>query len=326
MKETVTAPRRLGLEIFNRLAPLLVLLLMGVFLTLREPRFCTLENFRNIALQYAPLAIIAMGQTFVIIAGGIDLSVGSVLALSGVTAGLLMTRAGGPFPDHLWLAGLCGTLVGVGCGLLNGLIITQAQMPPFIVTLGMMGMARGGALILTGGNPIFGLPEGFLALAQSQVLGVSVPALLMLSIAVVAHVVLTTTCLGRYAYAIGGNPQASRLSGVPVDRCLIVIFALCGLLTGFAGVVLTSRLSSAQPTMGEMFELDAIAAAVIGGASLFGGQGTIPGTLIGVFIMAVLRNGCNLLGVSNYWQLVLIGAMIILAVFMDHWRRQQQRA
>jgi ribose transport system permease protein len=312
-------------KVRDRLAPLFALLVLAAFLSLESPQFRTFDNLRNVARQYAPLSIIAMGQTFVIIAGGIDLSVGSVLALAGVVVGLLITESPhrpGPWADHLWLASLGGMGMGLLCGVLNGVVTTRAKMPPFIVTLGMMLICRGGALILTGGNPVFGIPEAFQRLAQDQFQGLPIPVWFMLGFALVAHFVLTYTRLGRYAYAIGGNAQAARLSGVPVDRYQVLFFGICGLSVGLAAVLHTSRLISAQPATGEMVELESIAAAVIGGASLFGGQGTIPGTLLGIFIMAILRNGCNLLGVSSYWQYVVVGVMIILAVFYDHLRRR----
>lgn len=305
----------------NQLAPLFALLALAAFLSLESPQFRTFDNLSNVARQYAPLAIIAMGQTFVIVAGGIDLSVGSVLALSGVVLALLITESG-PWTDHLWLASLGGLGVGLLCGILNGLIMTRAKMPPFIVTLGMMLICRGTALLLAQDKPVFGIPETFQRLAQDEIQSLPIPVWFMLGFAVVAHFTLTYTCLGRYAYAIGGNPQAARLSGVPVDRYQVILFGTCGLAVGLASVLHTSRLISGQPTTGELVELESIAAAVIGGASLFGGQGTIPGTLIGIFIMALLRNGCNLLRVSNDWQYVVVGAMIILAVFYDHLRRR----
>ncbi|HIE50884.1 MAG TPA: ABC transporter permease [Armatimonadetes bacterium] len=312
-------------ELANRLAPLLALLALGLFLTLKSPFFATRRNLLTVALQVAPLAIVAMGQTFVIIAGGIDLSVGSVLALSGVVAGLMMTQEVVPLLRSPWSAGLMGAATGGLCGVFNGLVTTRAKMPPFIVTLGMMGIARGLALLLTGGNPIFDLPDSFFTLAQGYLWRIPIPVVLMFALAGLLHFVLAQTRFGRAAYAIGGNYQAARLSGLRVDRYLVSFFGLCGLLTGFAGVVQAARLISAQPATGEMAELDAIAAAVIGGASLLGGQGSIPGTIIGIFIMALLRNGCNLLGVDPYWQQVAIGTMIILAVLYDHLRRRRRR-
>ncbi|HEX9654880.1 MAG TPA: ribose ABC transporter permease [bacterium] len=276
------------------------------------PYFFTVSNLLNIALQTSINAIIAVGMTFVIITAGIDLSVGSILAFAGIVmAGALNAE----LPPSLAIAIALG--VGTLCGALNGLLITYGRLPPFIATLGMMSVARGAALVFTQGRPISGFPESFRSIATGEVLRVPVPVIIMFLVYLFAHTILTRTKLGRYAYAMGGNEEATVLSGVNVKFYKTVVYSLCGLMSGAAAVILTARLNSAQPIAGFMYELDAIAATVIGGTSLMGGEGTIFGTLVGAFIMGVLRNGLNLLGVSSYIQQIVIGGVIILAVLTD---------
>jgi ribose/xylose/arabinose/galactoside ABC-type transport system permease subunit len=288
------------------------LVALCTILAVMTPYFLTVSNFLNIALQTSINAIIAVGMTFVIIAAGIDLSVGSVLAISGVVmAGLIEAEV------SLFVAVVVGLGVGAICGVLNGILITHGRLPPFIATLGMMSVARGAALVYTEGRPVSGFPESFRSIATGEIFDIPVPVVLMIIVYVIAHVVLTRTKLGRYTHAIGDNEEAAILSGVNVKFYKTVVYGLCGLLSGAAAVILTARLNSAQPIAGMMYELDAIAATVIGGTSLMGGEGTIFGTLIGAFIMGVLRNGLNLLGVSSYIQQIIIGAVIILAVLID---------
>ena len=276
------------------------------------PHFLTFSNLINVAQQTSINAIIAVGLTFVIISGGIDLSVGSIVAFSGVVMASLLSR------DVPWpFAIAAGLATGLGSGLLNGLLISLGRLPPFIATLGMMSMARGGALLYTEGRPISGFGEGFRWLATGEVLFVPVPVLVMGAVYLVAHFILRRTPFGRYVFAIGGNEEAALLSGVKVRLHKTMVYGVCGLLSGLAATVLTARLNSAQPIAGINYELDAIAATVIGGTSLMGGQGSVIGTLIGALIMGVLRNGLNLLGVSSFVQQVVIGAVIILAVLMD---------
>jgi ribose transport system permease protein len=288
--------------------------LIGLCVTLwiLTPHFLTVSNLLNVAQQTSINAIIAVGLTFVIISGGIDLSVGSVVAFCGVVLASLLQREV-PVP----LAILGGLATGLACGVVNGLLITFGRLPPFIATLGMMSVARGGALLYTEGRPISGFSEGFRWLATSEILFVPVPVVLMVVVYAIAHFVLRRTRFGRYAFAIGGNEEAALLSGVPVRFHKTMVYGACGLLSALASIVLTARLNSAQPIAGMNYELDAIAATVIGGTSLLGGQGSVIGTLIGALIMGVLRNGLNLIGVSSFSQQVLIGAVIILAVLMD---------
>ncbi len=288
-----------------------LLLLCAVLWTL-TPYFLTVPNLLNVAQQTSVNALIAVGMTFVILSAGIDLSVGSIVAFSGVVLGSLL-HSGVPVP--LAIAG--GLLVGFGCGLVNGLLITLGRLPPFIVTLGMMSVARGSALVYTQGRPISGFEPSFRSLATDDFLLVPQPVILMLVVYLVAHVVLVRTRLGRYTYAIGGNEEATKLSGISVVRYKTLVYGVSGLMSGVAAVILTARLNSAQPIAGIMYELDAIAAVVIGGTSLMGGEGGLRGTLIGALIMGVLRNGLNLLGVSSFLQQIVIGLVIIFAVLVD---------
>ena len=276
------------------------------------PHFLTVSNLVNVVQQAAIIAIVAVGMTAVIITAGIDLSVGSVVALSGVVLASVL-RADGSLP----LALTAGLATGLACGCVNGGLIAWGRLPPFIATLGMMSVARGAALMYTEGRPISGFPEGFRRLATGEFIGTPIPVIIMLMVYAVAHFVLARTKLGRYAYAIGGNEEAAVLAGVHVKRYKTIIYGLCGALSGLASIILTARLNSAQPIAGMMYELDAIAAAVIGGTSLMGGEGTVLGTLMGALIMGVLRNGLNLLGVSSFVQQVAIGSVIIAAVFVD---------
>lgn len=319
-----TGGRNKLLEIAPRLASFISLVLMGAVLTILSPYFLTLDNLLAIGLQMSVIAIMAIGQMMVIISAGIDLSVGSVLALSGVVCTSLMARG---YPISLAIP--AGAAVGLLCGAINGLLISRGRIPPFIATLGMMGIARGMALIISGGVGIqlLELPESFKFIGGGRVLGiVPVPVVLTLVLALSGFLLLKYTRLGRYTYAIGSNVEAVRLSGVNVNRCITWIYAISGLMCGLAGVILSSRLRSGQPTAGTGWELDVIAACVIGGASLSGGEGTILGALIGAMIMGVLRNGCNLLDISAFWQQVAIGAVIVIAVFIDQYRHRRENA
>jgi ribose transport system permease protein len=276
------------------------------------PHFLTLSNLLNVAQQTAINAIIAVGMTFVIISGGIDLSVGSIMAFSGVVMASVL-RAGLPFP----LALRVGVCVGLACGLVNGSLITFGRLPPFISTLGMMSVARGAALLFTQGRPISGFSKSFRFMATGEVFFIPFPVILLVIIYGMGHFVLKRTKLGRYTYAMGGNEEAAVLSGVNIKLYKPMVYGISGMLSGVAAVILTARLNSAQPIAGIMYELDAIAATVIGGSSLMGGEGSIVGTLIGALIMGVLRNGLNLLGVSSFIQQIIIGTVIIVAVLID---------
>jgi ribose/xylose/arabinose/galactoside ABC-type transport system permease subunit len=291
---------------------LAVLLVLAGVITALTPHFLTVPNLLNVAQQTVVNAVIAVGMTFVIISAGIDLSVGSIVALAGVVLALALQAGWSPA-----LAIGAGLGTGVLCGLVNGLLITLGRLPPFIATLGMMSVARGAALLSTDGRPVSGFTAGFRWIANGRVAGIPAPVLLMAAVYAAAHFVLRRTRFGRYVFAIGGNEEAALLSGVPVRRYKIGIYAAGGGLAALAALVLTARLNSAQPIAGISYELDAIAATVIGGTSLLGGSGSVLGTLIGALIMGVLRNGLNLLGISSFVQQVVIGAVIIAAVLLD---------
>ena len=290
-----------------------------VLLWILTPYFLTVANALNVMEQTSINAIVAVGMTYVIVAGGIDLSVGSIVAVSGVVlAGAL--KAGSPAPLAVAAALAAGGLLGAT----NGLVIAFGRLPPFIMTLGMMSVARGAALLLTDGRPISGFGAGFRAVATGQVLGVPAPIVLTLAIYAASHLVLSRTRFGRYVYGIGGNEEATRLSGVNVRFHKTMVYVVSGVASAVAAVLLTARLNTAQPIAGIMYELDAIAATVIGGTSLSGGEGTLGGTLIGALTMGVLRNGLNLLGVSSFTQQLVIGVVIIAAVLVDLTLKERQ--
>jgi ribose transport system permease protein len=298
------------------------LLVLCIALWIATPFFATAANLSNVAEQSAIVGVIAIGMTFVILTGGIDLSVGSLVALAGVVIGGALQR-GWPVSGAVG----AGLLAGVAAGAVNGLMITRGRLPPFIATLGMMSVARGGALMLSDGRPISGFPDPLRVIATGNLLGVPAPVVLLLALYFVAYLVLTRTVVGRYIYAIGGNEEATVLAGVDVRFHKTVVYAISGLSAAVCAVLLVARLDSAQPIAGIGYELDAIAAVVIGGTSLLGGSGSVIGTLIGALIMSVLRNGLNLLGVSSYLQQVAIGAVIIVAVLIDMaLRRRVQRS
>ena len=284
------------------------------------PYFLTTSNLLNVAEQTSLNAIIAVGMTFVIVSGGIDLSVGSLVALAGVALGASL-QAGRPAAVAISIA----LAIGFACGIGNGVLIAWGRLPPFIVTLGTMSIARGAALVATEGRPISGFDAPFRALATGRIGFVPAPVVVTAVVYVVAAFVLARTTFGRYVYAIGGNEEATRLSGVAVRFHKTMIYGVCGLTSAIAAVVLTARLNSAQPIAGMMYELDAIAATVIGGTSLLGGEGTLGGTLVGALIMGVLRNGLNLLGVSSFLQQIVIGAVIVVAVLLDTTLKREHR-
>ncbi|RXZ01443.1 ribose ABC transporter permease [Fictibacillus sp. S7] len=302
------------ISIFQKLGPLIGLAIILIVLSILSPQFFTLANILNVLRQVSINALIAFGLTFVILTGGIDLSVGSMLALSGaITAGLM---AGGTDPI---LAMLVGLAAGAVMGAINGLIITKGKVAPFIATLATMTVFRGLTLVYTDGKPITGLSDdmSFVLMGRGYFAGIPIPVIWMLVSFAVLWFLLKKTTFGRRTYAIGGNEEASLLSGIKVDRIKVMIYSLTGLLSAFAGIILTSRLNSAQPTAGTAYELDAIAAVVLGGTSLSGGRGWIFGTLIGALIIGVLNNGLNLLNVSSFYQQVVKGGVILLAVLLD---------
>ncbi len=302
----------------SQLAAAGALIVVFVFLSFASSDFLSADNLFNIGSQTAVVAVIAIGMTLVIITAGIDLSVGSVAALSGVMPVTLMVNFGLPVP----LGILGGILVGAIAGLVNGLLVAFAGLNPFIATLGMLSVARGLTYISTGAVAVFGAPDSFRLLGQGVLGPIPIPIVVIVVVAIAGYVVLARTRLGRYAYAMGSNLEAARLSGIPIKRYLTTVYVIAGALAGLGGMIAASRVNSGQPNYGLGLELDVIAAAVIGGASLFGGQGTVVGTLIGAFLIALIRNGAVLLNVDIFYQSVIIGVVIWIAVFWDQYRRR----
>ncbi|WP_010096423.1 ABC transporter permease subunit [Ornithinibacillus scapharcae] len=296
------------------IGPFIGLIIFSIILGIMSDSFFTLDNLLNLLRQISINALIAFGMTFVILTAGIDLSVGSILALgSALTAGLLTSGM-----DPV-LAVLIGLLIGLALGAINGLIITKGKVAPFIATLATMTIYRGITLVYTEGRPITGLSDSFAfeMIGKGYIFGIPFPVILMLIAFAILYFILKKTVLGRQVYAIGGNEEASILSGIKADRVKIWVYSITGMLSVLAGIILTSRLNSAQPTAGASFELDAIAAVVIGGTSLAGGKGKIVGTLVGALIIGVIDNGLNLLNVSSFYQQIVKGAIILLAVLLD---------
>lgn len=298
-------------------SPLFILAVLCIVLALASSTFRSPSNLQSVAQRTAVVGIMAVGQLTVILTAGIDLSVGSVAALAGVAGCMAMVQ----YQVPVLLGILIGSTTGLLCGLLNGVLITKGRIPPFIVTLGMMMAARGLALILSGAVPIFGLPESFAWLGGSR--GWWLPVGLMFGFAAVMAILLNFTRFGRSLYAVGGNREAARLSGLPVDRIRIAAFAISGAAAGFGGMMLASRISVASPNEAVMYELNAIAACVIGGASLMGGEGGSFATLAGALIMSVLYNFCNLQNINVHWQQILVGALLVTLVFYDNRRKRK---
>ena len=296
--------------------------------SLASPNFLQFDNIVGILLSTAVNGVLALGVTFIIITGGIDLSVGTVMTLSAVMTGVFITLWGLPIP----LGVLAGLGTGGLAGFTNGVIIARMKVPPFIATLGMLNIAKGLALVISGLKPIyFSDAPAFNNAVMGSVLGSIIPGLdipnmvlILFGAAIIASLILTQTVLGRYTFALGSNEEATRLSGVNVNTWKIAIYTLGGLFSGLAGVMIAARLNSAQPALGQGYELDAIAAAVIGGTSLSGGEGTILGTIIGAFIISTLTNGLRILSVPQEWQTVVTGGIVVLAVYLDILRRRKQ--
>jgi ribose transport system permease protein len=302
------------------------LVALVVFFGFASPNFLEFDNIVAILQATAVNGVLAVGSTFVIITAGIDLSVGTLMTFCAVMAGVALTYMGLPLPFGIFSAIFFGAL----CGCVSGTLIAKLKIPPFIATLGMMMLLKGLSLVISGTKPIyFNDTPSFTSISQDSLLGALVPALpipnavlILFLVAIVASVVLNKTLLGRYTFALGSNEEAVRLSGVNVDFWKIVVYTVSGGICGIAGLLIASRLNSAQPALGQGYELDAIAAVVIGGTSLSGGSGTILGTIIGAFIMSVLTNGLRILSVAQEWQTVVTGTIIILAVYADILRRK----
>ncbi|MBT2646486.1 ribose ABC transporter permease [Bacillus sp. ISL-34] len=300
--------------IWQKFGPLLALVLLFIVITVLNPSFMEPNNILNLLRQTSINALIAFGMTFIILTGGIDLSVGSILALSSALMAGMMVSGLDPI-----LAILVGILLGAIMGVINGILVSKGKMAPFIVTLATMTIFRGLTLVYTDGKPITGIGDSvmFQMLGRGYFLGVPVPAVVMVIAFLILWFLLHKTSFGRKTYAIGGNERASRISGIKVDRVKVAIYGLAGTMAAIAGAILTSRLNSAQPTAGQSYEMDAIAAVVLGGTSLSGGKGRLFGTLVGVLIIGTLNNGMNLLGVSSFYQQVVKGAVILIAVLLD---------
>ena len=306
----------------SELTTVIALIILMAVITIINSNFLTANNLLNLLLQVTSNALIAFGMTFVILTGGIDLSVGSILALSSaLTAGLL----GSGMPVTLEI--LISLILGCILGMMNGLLISYGKLAPFIVTLATMTIFRGATLVYTNGNPITkGLSDTFLFqfLGQGYIVGIPFPVIIMFIVFIVLYVLLHKTAFGKSVYAIGGNEKAAYISGVKLNKVKIIIYSISGIMASISGLIITSRLSSAQPTAGASYEMDAIAAVVLGGTSLSGGKGRILGTLIGALIIGVLNNGLNIIGVSAFWQQVVKGVVILIAVLIDRFKVVKQ--
>lgn len=307
---------------------LLVLALFVMGFSIASPRFLSLANLRNIASFLTEPLLLAVGQTFVIISGGIDLSVGAILALAGIVGSMTMKivmATTGLQGLSIALGMAAGLLVGLACGAANGMLIAKLRVPPFVVTLGMLGIARGFAYLLTSGTSVTGLPRALGPLGNQVYFGyVPLPFLVAVVLTLAAAFVLRSTRLGRHTYAIGGNPRAALRAGIPTQATLVSVYSVSGVFAGAAGVLLLARFATGSPIAGQQSELDAIAAAVIGGASLFGGIGTIFGSVVGASLVSVLLVGLVISNVPPYWQLVATGAILIIAVFIDQVRHRRR--
>ncbi len=296
------------------------MLLIIAYFSYRSARFGTPDNLQTIAIAAAPFALIALGQTLVILTGGIDLSVGSVIALSAMAAAATVKD----HPERLWLSLVVAMLVGLAAGAINGFLVSKVNVPPFIATLGMLTTASGLAYVVGQGAPINGLPQNFGEIANNQILGLQIPVIVMIVGIVALALIMKRTSYGMRVYAVGGNPVAAQIAGVKTTRILFSVYALSGLLAGLSGVMLASRVISGPPNLGQGYELDAIAAVVIGGASLLGGRGSIIGTALGLFLIQTLNNGLDILLVPAYWQSVIKGTLIVAAVTVDVWSAKRR--
>jgi ribose transport system permease protein len=303
---------RVGLRLL-RIGPLLILLGLCLVMAILSPFFLTTRNLGNVLAATAAIAVLSMGQLLVILTRGIDLSVGSTLALASVVGALVYT---GVDSGPLVLLAMLGT--GLLVGAINGVVYVKGRLPhPFVITLAMLSVARGLALWLSGGQPIRGMPDIVNVIGGANIGWLPVSALLVLAIAVVVYVLTTRIVWGRWIYAVGGNPEAARRTGIPVNKVLISVYVLSGLAAGIAGIITAGRLNAGSPTFGELAELDSIAAVVIGGASFLGGRGNVLNALVGALMIGVIRNGMNLLAVDAFFQLIVIGVVIVVAVEAD---------
>jgi ribose transport system permease protein len=303
-----------------RLESLVVLGGLCITMTILSPYFLSVNNILNILLATSTIGVLAIAATFVIGSGGLDLSLGSVMGLSGVVGAYMAVNMG--LPAVFGVIGCIGA--GAIAGFVNGQLVTRAFVPAFIVTLGMLGLARGLGLVISDGRVIYGLPSGLLYLGQGRPLGIPMPVIILLTTALVTHYILAFTRFGRYTLAIGDNENSTRTAGIDVECHRLILYTLSGGLAGLAGMLFMARINSGDPTAGITYELTAITAAIIGGTNLFGGRGSILGTMIGALIMGVLQNGLNLLAVQSYYQQMAIGAVLIFAVFIDQYQMRKE--
>ncbi len=317
MKETQIRGRTYR-EVFEKYAIFIAFILLCILLSVMKPMFLTPANLLLVLNQASINGILAIGVTFVLITAGIDISIGSVVGLAGVTAALCAQREIPIIPSFFM-----GILSGVLVGAIVGLLVTKGKLAPYIVTLGMMTIIRGVALLISGGRPISGLPAEFGYLGNKNLLGVPIPVIIFVAVAAVAYVVLMKLRVGRYTFAVGGNMYAAEASGINPNQIKMFVHLVSGGCAGLAGIILASKIITGQPNSGEGYELDAIAAAVVGGTSLAGGTGSITGTVIGALIIGVIANGLDLMGVSSYWQQIVKGLIIIAAVLLDRNKKRQ---
>ncbi|NLY06270.1 ABC transporter permease [Candidatus Sordicultor fermentans] len=310
------------LILWDRIGILLAFIVVCILFGILTPVFFNPLNILNVIRQVSIIGVIAVGMTFVILLGGIDLSVGSVVAFTGIIAAGFQVKWGG----SLFLSIVIPLLIGGGIGFLNGFISTKGGLHPFIVTLGTMSIFRGATLLVAKGRPISGMSRSFRFIGAGMIGPIPFPVILFLGSVIIAAIILRRTVFGRYIYAIGGNEEAALLSGIRVDRYKVSAFTILGFLSALSGLILTSRLNSGELVAGEGYELDVIASVVIGGTSMMGGEGGVYGTLIGALLIGVISNGLNLLGVQPYWQMIVRGSIIILAVLMDKMKRRFRTA
>lgn len=312
-------PARIA-DLLVRNAMVVVMIVVIAYFSLSNERFLTPQNLLTIAVAAAPFALIALGQTLVILTGGIDLSVGSLIAVSAMSAAWVVKG----HPERLALCVAAAILIGLLFGSINGFLVAQLGLPPFIATLGSMTTASGFAYVIGGGAPINGLPQDFGKIANTQIFGITVPVMVMVAAIVLLAFTMSRTSYGMRVYAVGGNRMAAQIAGVNTKRILFSVYAFSGLLAGLSGVMLASRVISGPPNLGKGFELDAIAAVVIGGASLMGGRGTVWGTVLGLLLIQTMNNGLDMLVVPAYWQAVIKGILIVAAVSVDVWATRRR--
>jgi len=300
---------------------LAVLLLLIVLFSFASPAFFTTSNLINIARQVSMLGIVSVGFTFVLLTGGIDLSVGSIISIVGIISAYSMVDGG----LHPVLAIIIGIVVAIVIGIVNGVLVTKTKLSPLIATLATMTIVKGLAFIISGGLPIFGFPSWFAVIGQGYIGPIPIPVIIMVIVFLIGSFILNRTYYGRYIYAIGGNEEAARLSGLNINKLKLLVYSLCGFFTGIAGIIMLARINSGQPVAGIGFEFDVLTAVVLGGVSISGGAGKLSGVLTGVLIMGVLNNGLILMNIGEYYQLVIKGVVLLVAVGLDSWQQNRKK-